>query len=165
MVSMAKRLGKFLRGTPAAINPPKVERIEAELLRLPQVEVPLQHRFAPGIYLREVVMPAGTIVIGHQHKTEHFNIVLSGRALVSMNGVTREIVAPCILKSEVGVRKILYIREEMRWATIHPTDETDVAKLEDSLIVKSSAWLDYSKEVEKIQLLAEENSVVGGVNL
>jgi hypothetical protein len=29
----------------------------------------------------------------------------------------------------------------MRWITIHPTDETDVQKLEDMLVVKSDAFL------------------------
>jgi len=26
------------------------------------------HRFAPGVYMRQVFMPAGTVVLGHCHK-------------------------------------------------------------------------------------------------
>lgn len=115
--------------------------IEAACLRLPQVDCPLEHRFAPGVYLRKILMPKGTFVIGHQHRTEHFNIVLRGRASVIMNGQVHEVVAPCILKSEAGVRKALYIWEDMEWATIHPTDETDVLKLEEALVVKSDAFM------------------------
>ena len=45
---------------------------------MPQVECPLKHYFAPGVYLREIFMPAGSVVIGKIHKTEHFNIIQKG---------------------------------------------------------------------------------------
>lgn len=123
----------------------KIEQAEEALLDLPQSGVPLEHAFAPGVYLRQVVMPANTIVIGHQHKTKHFNVVLTGKAIVVMNGDRHIIQAPCIFVSEPGVRKVLYIIEEMRWATIHPTDETDIETLEDQLITKSNAFLTHEE--------------------
>ena len=91
-------------------------------------------------------MPEGTFIIGHEHKTRHFNVVLTGRAAVMMDGEVREIIAPATFVSEPGVRKILYIREDMRWQTIHPTDETDVEKLEDQLVVKSASFLKYMED-------------------
>lgn len=128
-----------------------IERIEKNLLQLAQVDVPLIHRFAPGVYFREVEMPAGSLVIGHEHKTDHFNVVLTGRAVVMMDGVVRHIKAPDVFRSAPGVRKVLFIQETMRWATIHPTTETDLAKLEDDLIVKSAAFLKHSqKDAEQL---------------
>ena len=118
-----------------------IERAEAELLKLPQLDCPLTHKFAPGVYMREILMPAGSFIIGHEHKTEHFNVVLSGRARVMMDGVVEEIVGPCTFVSKPGVRKVLYILEDMRWATVHPTRETDLDKLDRKLIRKSEAWL------------------------
>jgi hypothetical protein len=115
--------------------------IEQVCLQMPQVECPLQHRFAPGVYMREITMPAGTFVIGHQHRTEHFNVILKGRASVIMDGVVHDVVAPCTIKSGPGVRKALYIWEDMVWATIHPTVETDLEKLDAELVIKSDAWL------------------------
>ena len=121
-----------------------IERVEARLLPMKQVECPLTHHFSPGLYLREIFMPAGTFVIGHEHKTEHFNIVLTGRASVLMDGKLHEIVAPCIFKSAPGVRKMLIIHEDMRWATTHPLAGLedcgqDIEKLEARLITVSSA--------------------------
>jgi len=110
------------------------------------VECPLKHQFAPGIYFREIFMPAGAFIIGHEHKTEHFNVVLSGCAKVLMDGEVVDIIAPCVFVSKPGVRKVLLITEDMRWATIHPTDETDIAKLEDIHIIRSAAFMDYEKE-------------------
>lgn len=121
----------------------QVEEKEGEMLREEQVECPLTHMFAPGVYLRTVSMPAGIYVIGHQHKTKHFNIVHTGRARVLIGGAIHEINAPAIFVSEPGVRKVLHILEDMEWSTIHPTDETDLAKLEELLIIKSPTFLEY----------------------
>jgi hypothetical protein len=144
-----------------------VEKIETDLLPMEQVECPLTHRFAPGVYFREIFMPAGTIVLGHEHKTEHFNVILTGRALVAMDGEIQEVVAPAVIKSLAGVRKALLIIEDMRWCTIHPTDETDLDKLEELLIIKSPAWLAHHEsrpakretDVEKLQAVSP---AVGG---
>lgn len=140
---------------PATIHHPSTEEIEGlekVCLGMDQVDCPLVHQFAPGVYLREITMPAGAFVIGQRHKTAHFNIVLSGRARVMMDdGVVYTIQAPCTFKSEPGVRKILLIEEEMRWATVHPTQETDLNKLEDELVIKSPAFLEH----EHAQLLEQ----------
>jgi hypothetical protein len=126
-----------------------IEYIEAEMLKLPQVECPLTHRFAPGIYLREIFMPAGSMIIGHQHRTEHFNVILQGRAKVMMDGVMHDVVAPCTIKSEPNVRKILYIQEDMIWQTLHPMDVAGldpqnpehISMLENELVIKSQTYL------------------------
>lgn len=132
-----------------------IEDAERALLTQPQVAVPLVQMFAPGVYWRMVDMPAGSLIIGHRHKTEHFNVVMTGRALVSMHNehgevVTEEIVAPCVFVSKPGVRKVLLILEDMKWGTIHPTHETDEAKLEALLIEKSEGWLAHEEEVRAL---------------
>jgi hypothetical protein len=134
----------------------KVEGIEGHLLNFPQTECPLVHRFAPGVYLREIHMPAGTFVIGHSHNTEHFNVITEGRALVMMDGVTEEVVAPAVFASGVGVRKVLYIQEDMTWITVHPTDETDLQKLEALLITKSETYLKHLEDLNQLKQIVHE---------
>lgn len=121
--------------------------MEAELLKWEQIDCELTHRFAPGVYLRELKMPARARIIGQLHRTEHFNIVLSGRAHVYMDGTTYDIVGPCTFVSKPGVRKLLHVLEEMVWQTVHPTDETNLAKLEELLIEKSDAFRTYEAEM------------------
>lgn len=121
------------------------------MLRLPQVPAPVEHHFAPGVYVRSILMLKGSIVIGHEHKTEHFNLVIAGRAKVILDGKLCEIAAPCIFRSLPGVRKVLLIEETMIWTTIHPTDETDLAVLEEKLIVKSTAFQEYQQEIEMLR--------------
>lgn len=145
--------GDLLPGRKQARLNRDIERVEAELLQKPQIDFPLAHRFAPGVYVREILMYADTFVIGHAHRTEHFNIVLRGRALVSMDGQVEEIVGPCVFVSKPGVRKVLRILEEMVWITVHPTDETDMQRLEQLLIVKSDTFIDHKRELETLRAL------------
>jgi hypothetical protein len=115
---------------------PAIKRLAAKCLaELPQTECPVVNRFAPGIYARELLMPAGNLVIGAEHRTAHLNIMLTGRATLLVNGVAREVVAPFICKSEPGVMKVAIVHEDCRWLTIHPTNERNLRKLEKLLTV------------------------------
>jgi hypothetical protein len=138
----------------------QIELIEEQLIQLEQVECPLVHRFAPSVYVREVTMPANSFIIGHEHKTEHFNVVLTGKARVMIDGVIEDIVAPCIFVSKPSVRKVLYIIEEMKWATIHPTEETNLEVLDCALVKKSNSFIKHS-EMKAIQ--DSFNSEQGGL--
>lgn len=120
-----------------------VEKAEAALIDLPQVECPVTHHFAPGVYCRQIVMPAGSIVIGHEHMTEHLNFVLKGRAVVMVDGVRHDVQAPFVITSKPGTRKVALVLEDLVWVTVHPTTETDVEKLEATLIRKSQTFLEH----------------------
>lgn len=105
------------------------------LAGLPQAQCPLIHRFAPGVYLREIHMPADTIVIGKVHRTEHFNVLIRGSCLiVHDDGRREELRAPLTFVSKAGVQKVLYITEDMIWQTIHVTPETDMGRLEEMIV-------------------------------
>lgn len=137
-----------------------LEKFEGALLSRPQEEYVTTHSFAPGVYLRTIYMKAGSLLIGHEHRFEHFNVVLTGRASVIMDGKVHQIVAPCIFKSGAGVRKVLYIHENMEWSTVHPTQETNIEKLEDELVIKSPTFLNHLalQDQEKIRLLEIVNA-------
>ena len=131
---------------PVTVTPPRElvkQRIE-ELRQFRQVDMPLTHRFQDGVYIREILMPKGAIVVGHVHKTRHQNIVLTGRAMVSMNGgPCKTVKAGDVFESEAGVQKWLYIEEDCRWLTIHanPANLQDVAFIEERLVELSPEYL------------------------
>jgi len=120
---------------------------QKQLSKEPQVELPILQDFAPGVYLRRILMPAGTFVIGKTHKTEHLNIVFSGKASVMIDSEIRLLKSGDVFVSGEGIKKILYIHEEMIWGTVHPTKETDEDKLEKELIFN---------EEEELKQLSEE---------
>ncbi len=108
-----------------------------------EASMPVHHRFTPGVYTRTIHMPAGCVVIGHLHRTQHENVILSGRAIVVMNGERVEVQAGDAIVSEAGVRKVLFIEEDCKWMTIHPNpeNERDISTLEEHLVDKASATL------------------------
>lgn len=109
--------------------------------KLDQIELPLIHDFAPGIYNRRLLMPAGALIIGKTHKTEHFNTVLSGKATVMVNGEITQYQAGDVFVSKAGDKKVIHVLEDTVWMTTHATDETDLDKLEKKYV--------YSEEPEK----------------
>jgi mannose-6-phosphate isomerase-like protein (cupin superfamily) len=60
-----------------------IYRLEAEILALPQVEMPVEHQFCDGLYARTLHIPAGTVLTGAVHKAESFFIVRSGEIAVT----------------------------------------------------------------------------------
>jgi hypothetical protein len=132
--------------------------ITDHLSQYPQTDCPVVHRFAPGVYLREVHMPADTIVIGKIHKTDHFNILVKGACLiVHDDGRREELRAPMAFVSKAGVQKVLYILEDMIWQTVHVTAETDMARLESELIDPYEPALTNAARMECARI-AEERS-------
>lgn len=119
-----------------AVTRQKVETLGRALAQLEQTTMPLKHHFAPGIYMREIFMPAGTIVIGRKHKTKHLNVIERGSCYYVDDDMKRHVLeAPCTFISDAGAQKVLYITEDCVWKTIHanPDDETDLTVLLDRL--------------------------------
>jgi quercetin dioxygenase-like cupin family protein len=97
-------------------------------------------------------MPGNIVGLGHKHKTEHFNIILEGHALVMIGEeVVQEVRAGDIFVSKPGDQKILHMLEKTVWITIHanPTDEKDTNILDDMMIEKSEVFLAHEKRLKE----------------
>lgn len=117
-----------------------ITEVEKRFLQEPQATCPVTHHFGPGVYIREVFIPAGTFAIGHRQKTEHLNIFLKGKvSLVGDDGVLKTLTAPMIFTAPPG-RKLGYIEEDMTWMNVYSTTERDIAVLEETFLDKSEAW-------------------------
>jgi len=127
---------------------PYIEGITKEFMEHPQVECPVTHNFAPDIYIREIFMPADTVVIGHKHLTEHFNVILKGKCRVMIGDVVEELTAPCTFISGAGSQKIVNVLEDCIWQTVHsnPDNATDIETLESRYVIKGVAITESQKE-------------------
>jgi hypothetical protein len=118
-----------------------MDKPEQTLLQLPQVKCSVVHHFGPGVCIREVFMPAGTLAIGHRQKFDHLNIMLRGKVMiVTDDGNTQVLAAPMIFTGKAG-RKIGYVLEDMVWQNIYPTELTDPDEIEAFFVEKSEDWL------------------------
>ena len=107
------------------------------MLEQPQVEIEPTHYFADGIYAREIVIPAGTLLTGKIHRTRHLNIVSKGKIAVVTEDGQKIIEAPCTFVAEAGTKRVGFALEDTVWTTIHASKETDLEKLETELIAPS----------------------------
>lgn len=117
-----------------------MELVESKLLDFPQAHCPVEHHFGPGVYIRQVFMPAGTFAIGHRHRHEHMNVLVKGAlVMIREDGVLERLDAPMTLTTPAG-RKVAYIVEDCIWQNVYATDEKDYEKLEETLLDKSPGW-------------------------
>ncbi|WP_321842686.1 hypothetical protein [Burkholderia cepacia] len=135
----------------------RVEVLESQIEKLPQAECPVRHIFAPGIYAREMTIPAGVVLTGAVHRTEHLNIVSKGRITVSTDDGMKEVCAPFTFVSKPGTKRVGYAHEETVWTTIHATTTTDLDQLVEELTESTAQQLLGGSE--NVQLLHERKEL------
>lgn len=118
-------------------KPPTLREL-GELVRegrkFQQVELKLVHRFAPGMYIRELTVPADTYIVTKIHHTEHPYVISKGRILVwTETGGVQVLSAPYCSITKPGTIRLAKTLEETVWTTFHATNETDIAILERDL--------------------------------
>lgn len=113
----------------------RIDRLEQAMREGPPLDVPVTHHFAPGLYAREVTIPAGALVTGKVHRTRHLNVISAGHiAVYTEDTGWRELRAPSTFLSEPGTRRVGFAFEDTVWTTFHPTDETDLERIEAAVI-------------------------------
>lgn len=125
----------------------KVFEMQDALLELEQVEMPVLHDFAPGVYTRRILMKKGTFAMGETHRDACLNTVISGAVTVMVDGDVKLFQAGDMYMGKVGEKKMGFVHEDTVWMTIHPnpTNETDPDKLKELLV--------FSREEERKLML------------
>ena len=113
------------------------------------LNVPIQHFFMDGVYIREMTMFEGTVVIGAIHKTLHMCFLLEGSLTVADENGVKDYIAPCKIIATPGVKRVLYANEDSVWYNTHkiPSNTEDVNKLEEDLVALS--YEEYEKYINK----------------
>lgn len=130
-----------------------IERLQASMRELPQVELDTKHWFADGMYAREVRRPKDTTIVGKVHKREHFYIVLQGDVTIVGEGGRTRVKAPCIFVSPPGTKRAVYAHEDSICLTVHRTDQTDVEAIESELVEPDDTALFDARNHLKPELL------------
>lgn len=115
----------------------KIFALQESLIGLPPIDFPLQHLFPPGLYLRTIRLPAGSVLVGKIHKHRHGNILSQGRVRVFTEfGGNEEFCGPLQMISEPGTKRAVLSITDSVWTTIHlnPTNTQDLAVLEREII-------------------------------
>ena len=103
---------------------------------------PINHYHCAGNYAREMFFPAGSCVVGKIHRHEHINIISQGSCWVTTEEGTELLTAPLTFISLPHIKRAVYAVEDTVWTTVHPTDKTNLADIEDEVIAPSYRDLD-----------------------
>ena len=95
-----------------------------------QVECPVTHEFADGLYTRRLFIPAGTLVIGKVHTRQTMNICAMGDISILTTKGAKRFKAGDVVVSAPGIQKVGYAHEDTVWVNVWATHETDVNRLE-----------------------------------
>ena len=105
---------------------------------LGEVETPLIHYHTKDLYCRRIVVPAGSVFTTRVHRFDHISIALRGHiSFVNEHGVRQDITAPDIFVTKAGTHRVVYVHEEVEFATVHHCEEQDDGKVEDVLGCKT----------------------------
>lgn len=115
----------------------------------PRMDCPLKHRFVPGIYAREIFMPAGTFAVGKIHLKDHISVILGDVSFISVEEGVRRVTGTETFTCRAGIKRAVYCHADTWWTTFHPnpTDERNLLALEDLLIAPDFATLDHAQGV------------------
>lgn len=132
-----------------------VMSLQDQMISLPQTECPLVHRFASGVYAREVTIPADTIVIGKIHRHDHINFLMKGEITVVTEEGSQRIVAPCTFISPAFTKRAAYTHSEVVWTNVIASGKTDPEEIEQDVICPSYDSSEFIEHVRKTLALKE----------
>lgn len=109
-------------------------------------EFPITNNFTDGLYMRQMKMKAGTIVISAIHHTNHFWFLLSGKVVVENENEIVEHIAPCWSYSLKGTKRLIKCLEDCVWINViaNPSDTRDMKAIEDNFF--SMTMEEYNKK-------------------
>ena len=129
-------LAEATDATPALSAQERIQRLEAEILGQPQVDLKTRNVVTGRMIARTITVPAGTVLTGATHKRDHINIV-QGDITVSTDDGMKRLTGQHTLATKAGHKRVGYAHADTEWTTICQTDLTDIADIEDDLVVES----------------------------
>lgn len=113
----------------------KVGYLTYQFLKLEQAECPVSHQFLGKTYTRTMLIPAGTLFLGREHRYGHLCELIEGSVIYITPEGRREVSAPYAVHTKPGDHMVLYALTDVVGRTSHPNPEnwTDVQKLEDDI--------------------------------
>jgi hypothetical protein len=125
--------------------------LESQTKALDQTPLKVTHKFAHGLYYREILIPAGTVMSGRIHKHDDMQVIYYGDMEIVTDGAVMRVAGPTSFVSKAGTKQWGHAFTDTLWATVHATDLTDLDKIEKELFEEEQHCFDFvtGGEVQK----------------
>ena len=111
-----------------------IERLQDIIGEMEQVDCPVVNHFSDGIYARETIIPQGVCLVGAQHKTRHFFMVVRGECYIATGEKTVNVEAPYLMETTPGTKRSIMAITDTTIMTFHVTNETDVDSIGNDIL-------------------------------
>lgn len=91
---------------------------------------PLVHKFADGLYVRQITVPAQTLTVTKIHRQTHPFFILKGTVSILTEDGVKKITAPFSGITKSGTKRVIWHHDEVVLTTVHRTDSLDVDEIE-----------------------------------
>jgi len=119
---------------PSYVSREQIDRLQSEMVKMPQAELLTEHFFSPGMYCRRVYRSAGTLIVGKVHKEPHFFLCAKGEIIAWTENGMKKLQAGDLIESKAGTKRVTLAVTDAIGITIHRTDKTDLDEIEAELI-------------------------------
>jgi hypothetical protein len=128
----------------------KVQTLEYLIKEQPQIDIPVNHYFAGGVYARQMIAPANSVFTGKIHKTQHLAMLVSGTMIISGGDAYDKYTGPVMFVSNPGDKRAGIAITDCTFITFHSIEEKPIEELEKELVVDSiEEYNNYMKTLEK----------------
>jgi len=117
-----------LKGSTPAERVEAIQNLATYLLSMEKTHpasLELTEHFCNGVYIRELLIPAGTTLVGEEHLEDHLCIVLEGEIEIASDDTVRTMYGGEILISKAGTKRAGYAIQDTRWLVVIASDKTD----------------------------------------
>lgn len=113
-----------------------IDVVENIIAHQPQIDCPVTHMFTPNMYIRQVVVPAGTLLTSKTHKESHPHVLSKGTITMwDGEGGQVTISAPHTGITKANARRVVLVHEDCVFTTFHVTDKLTVEEAEKDVYV------------------------------
>jgi hypothetical protein len=112
----------------------EIERLQHEMMQMPQAELDTEHYFSGGMYCRKLTRPAGTLIVGKVHKKDHFFMCAKGQIIAWSEKGMVTLNAGDVLASKAGTKRVTLAVTDAIGITFHKTNKINLDKIEKELI-------------------------------
>jgi quercetin dioxygenase-like cupin family protein len=144
-------VGVKLAELPQQVSKDQIDKLHRQMLSMPQAELQTDHHFSPGMYMRKVFRPAGTLIVGKVHKAPHFFLCAAGEIIAWTEDGMKHLMPGDVVESQPGTKRVTLAVTDAVGITIHRTDKTDLDELEAELIEPDdTALFDASNKLKEL---------------
>lgn len=108
-----------------------------------------KHWFAPGLYGRQITMPANLALTTMIHASENIAILAKGKMTIFSENGTDVIEAPHVMITKIGTKRAIYCHNEVVFITVHhnPDNEKDIDTLVNKMTFRNEQeFIEYQEK-------------------